>query len=98
MKKKINPNLTTEQKLVLFEDGTEPPNTSELNNEKSGSNSRIDFGARNCGALECSGSSMSNGPASSHLPNVRARSSSIPCGEDSGSNGSLAPQKEHKLA
>ena len=34
MTKKINPNLTAEQKLVLFEDGTEPPNTSELNNEK----------------------------------------------------------------
>jgi peptide-methionine (R)-S-oxide reductase len=34
MTKKINPNLTAEQKLVLFEDGTEPPNTSELNHEK----------------------------------------------------------------
>ena len=34
MTKKINPNLTAEQKLVLFEDGTEPPNTSELNFEK----------------------------------------------------------------
>ena len=32
--KKINPNLTAEQKLVLFEDGTEMPNTSELNKEK----------------------------------------------------------------
>ena len=31
---KKNPNLTTEQKLVLFEDGTESPGTSELNNEK----------------------------------------------------------------
>ena len=31
---KKNPNLTAEQKLVLFEDGTEPPGTSELNNEK----------------------------------------------------------------
>tara|TARA_B100000575_G_C23031574_1_gene593888 strand:- start:177 stop:614 length:438 start_codon:yes stop_codon:yes gene_type:complete len=34
MSKKINPNLTAEQKLVLFEDGTEMPNTSELNKEK----------------------------------------------------------------
>ena len=34
MTKKINPNLTAEQKLVMFEDGTEPPGTSELNNEK----------------------------------------------------------------
>ena len=31
---KKNPNLTSEQKLVMFEDGTEAPNTSELNNEK----------------------------------------------------------------
>ena len=31
---KKNPNLTTEQKLVMFEDGTEPPGISELNNEK----------------------------------------------------------------
>ena len=31
---KKNPNLTVEQKLVMFEDGTEPPGTSELNNEK----------------------------------------------------------------
>ena len=31
---KRNPNLTSEQKLVMFEDGTEPPGTSELNNEK----------------------------------------------------------------
>ena len=30
---KKNPNLTAEQKLVMFEDGTEPPGTSELNNE-----------------------------------------------------------------
>ena len=29
-----NPNLSAEQKLVMFEDGTEPPGTSELNNEK----------------------------------------------------------------
>ena len=34
MTKKINPNLTAEQKLVLFEDGTEPPGSSELNHEK----------------------------------------------------------------
>ena len=27
-------NLTVEQKLVMFEDGTEPPGSSELNNEK----------------------------------------------------------------
>ena len=32
MKKKIN--LTAEQRLVLFEEGTEPPGSSELNNEK----------------------------------------------------------------
>ena len=31
---KKNPNLTAEQQLVMFEDGTEPPGTSELNNEK----------------------------------------------------------------
>ena len=34
MKYKQNPNLTAEQKLVLFEDGTESPGTSELNHEK----------------------------------------------------------------
>ena len=34
MKYKKNTNLTAEQKLVLFEDGTETPGTSELNNEK----------------------------------------------------------------
>jgi len=34
MIKKINPDLTAEQKLVLFEDGTEEPRTSELNKEK----------------------------------------------------------------
>ena len=27
-------NLTVEQKLVMFEEGTEPPGSSELNNEK----------------------------------------------------------------
>ena len=31
---KKNPNLTAEQKLVMFEDGTELPGTSGLNNEK----------------------------------------------------------------
>ena len=31
---KKNPNLTAEQKLIMFEDGTEAPGTSELNNEK----------------------------------------------------------------
>ena len=31
---KKNPNLTSEQKLVMFEDGTEAPGTSELNYEK----------------------------------------------------------------
>ena len=34
MIKKINKDLTVEQKLVLFEDGTETPGTSELNHEK----------------------------------------------------------------
>ena len=34
MTKKINQDLTAEQKLVLFEDGTEAPGTSELNHEK----------------------------------------------------------------
>ena len=31
---KKNSNLTAEQKLVMFEDGTERPGSSELNNEK----------------------------------------------------------------
>ena len=31
---KKNPNLTAEQKLVMFEDGTERAGSSELNNEK----------------------------------------------------------------
>ena len=31
---KKNPNLTAEQKIVMFEEGTELPGTSELNNEK----------------------------------------------------------------
>ena len=34
MKKKINLNLSNEQKIVLFEEGTEPPGSSELNHEK----------------------------------------------------------------
>ena len=34
MSKKINPNLTTEQKSVLFEEETELEGTSELNHEK----------------------------------------------------------------
>ena len=32
--KKNNPNLTAEQKLILFEEGTETPGSSALNNEK----------------------------------------------------------------
>ena len=32
--KKINPNLSNIQNQILFEEGTEPPGTSELNNEK----------------------------------------------------------------
>ncbi len=34
MNKKINKDLTSEQKLVLFEEGTEMAGTSELNHEK----------------------------------------------------------------
>ena len=34
MTKKINPNLTAEQKLILFEEGTELAGSSELNHEK----------------------------------------------------------------
>ena len=34
MTKKINKDLTAEQKLVVFEEGTEAPGTSELNHEK----------------------------------------------------------------
>ena len=33
MVKKINQNLTAEQKLILFEEGTELAGTSELNHE-----------------------------------------------------------------
>ena len=43
--KNNNKNLTAEQKLVLFEDGTEPPNTSELNHEKREGS----FHCANCG-------------------------------------------------
>ena len=32
--KKINPNLSNAQNKILFEEGTEPPGSSELNNEK----------------------------------------------------------------
>ena len=32
--KKINLNLTEEQKLILFDEGTEPPGSSKLNSEK----------------------------------------------------------------
>jgi peptide-methionine (R)-S-oxide reductase len=42
---KKNPNLTAEQKLVLFEDGTEAPGTSELNHEKREGS----FHCANCG-------------------------------------------------
>ena len=31
---KKNPDLTAEQKLILFEEGTEAPGSSELNKEK----------------------------------------------------------------
>ena len=31
---KKNPKLSAEQKLIMFEDGTEPSGTSELNYEK----------------------------------------------------------------
>ena len=34
MIKKINSKLSSDQKLVLFEEGTEPPGSSELNFEK----------------------------------------------------------------
>ena len=44
---KKNSNLSVEQKLVMFEDGTEPPGTSELNNEKREGT----FHCANCGHL-----------------------------------------------
>ena len=34
MKKKINNNLSKEQEKIMFEEGTELPNSSELNYEK----------------------------------------------------------------
>ena len=45
MTKKINPNLTTEQKLILFEEGTERAGSSELNHEKREGS----FHCANCG-------------------------------------------------
>ncbi|MBM3630589.1 MAG: peptide-methionine (R)-S-oxide reductase MsrB [Alphaproteobacteria bacterium] len=47
MIKKINKNLSLEQKSVLFEDGTEAPGTSELNHEKrEGSYHCVNCGAK----------------------------------------------------
>ena len=43
---KKNLKLTAEQKLVMFEDGTEPLGTSELNNEKRDGS----YHCANCGA------------------------------------------------
>ena len=34
MKNKRNQNLTSEQKIILFDEGTERPGSSELNHEK----------------------------------------------------------------
>ena len=45
MTKEINPNLTEQQKLVLFKEQTEPPGTSELNHEKREGS----FHCANCG-------------------------------------------------
>ena len=45
MVKKINKELTAEQKLVMFEDGTEMPGSSDLNNEKREGS----FHCANCG-------------------------------------------------
>ena len=45
MTKKINPNLTAEQKLILFEEGTERAGSSELNYEKREGS----FHCANCG-------------------------------------------------
>ena len=45
MTKKINPNLTAEQKLILFEEGTERAGSSELNHEKREGS----FHCANCG-------------------------------------------------
>ena len=49
---KKNPNLTAEQKLVMFEDGTESPGTSELNhckNEKRDLQVKGSYHCANCG-------------------------------------------------
>ena len=43
--KNKNSNLTAEQKLILFEEGTESPGSSELNNEKREGN----YHCVNCG-------------------------------------------------
>ena len=45
MTKKINSNLTAEQKLILFEEGTERAGSSELNHEKREGS----FHCANCG-------------------------------------------------
>ena len=45
MTKKINPNLTAEQKLILFDEGTERAGSSELNHEKREGS----FHCANCG-------------------------------------------------
>ena len=45
MTKKINPNLSAEQKLILFEEGTERSGSSELNHEKREGS----FHCANCG-------------------------------------------------
>ncbi len=45
MTKKINPNLTSEQKLILFKEGTELAGSSELNHEKREGS----FHCANCG-------------------------------------------------
>ena len=45
MTKKKNPNLTAEQKLILFEEGTERAGSSELNHEKREGS----FHCANCG-------------------------------------------------
>ena len=45
MTKKINPNLTEEQKSVLFDEGTELAGTSKLNHEKREGS----FHCANCG-------------------------------------------------
>tara|TARA_B100000902_G_C26630281_1_gene584140 strand:- start:65 stop:436 length:372 start_codon:yes stop_codon:yes gene_type:complete len=68
---KKNPNLTSEQKLVMFEDGTEAPGSSELNNEK-----RIgSYHCANCGTKlfesSCKYESGSGWPSFyESLPNV----------------------------